>query len=398
MRLSSLLSCALIFVGALCHLTQVDAQGLTERGLAAVAEGGDAEAEFQLGLRYITGKGLKADPKAGLKWLEKAASQGHSKAMLVIGSLYEDGDKETGLTQDFNKAAEWYQKAAAKDLPEAQYQLALLYIQGKGVKAAPEKAAEWFQKAALNGHAPSQSAYAGLLIEGEGVKKNPAKAALWFLKAAKQDNGYAQRKLANLYFVGLGVPVDYKRCAAWYRRAASDPEDPWAKNDLAWFLAACPDVSFHSGKEATNLAKEAVKMIQERTGENRHEVVDTVAAALARSGEYAEAVIWQREALKLLAKDADLTPVGRKELEKEFHTRLDLYTAKKPYTDAKPTTEVEGEPLPNDTVLEDVGRPKLKESTEEENEESNKPRKNVTLRTASEPNDGPHLAQSVCAI
>ncbi len=353
-------------------------RALGEAGLADVAESGDAEAQFQLGLRYYTGKGIKQDAQTGMAWLSKAAAQGHGKAMLVIGSIYEEGDAETGIKQDFAKAVEWYTKAAATDLTEAQFQLALLYLQGKGVKADPAVAGQWLLKAATKGHPPSQSAYAGLLVEGEGVAKNPAKAALWFLRAAKQDHGYAQRKLANLYFSGLGVPLDYARCAAWYRRASLDDEDPWAKNDLAWFLSTCPDSKYHDGKRAAILAKEAMKMIQANSGENRHEVVDTVAASLARSGDFAEAVIWQREALKLLAKDSDLTPEGRKMLEKDFAQRLNLYTAKKPYADSQPKIESVGDPLPNDTILEDVDKPSLRDTKEEQ--PLLKPRKNVTQR------------------
>jgi TPR repeat protein len=352
------------------------AQSIGDTGLAAVAESGDAEAQFQLGLRYFTGKGMKQDTSTGMKWLGKAAAQGHGRAMLVIGSIYEEGDSATGIKQDFAKAAEWYKKSADTDLPEAQFQLGLLYVQGKGVKADPLNGAKWFLKAAAKGHAQSQSAYAGMLAEGDGVDKNPAKAALWFLRAAKQDYAFAQRKLANLYFSGLGVPVDYARCEAWYRRASQNENDPWAKNDLAWFLATCPNQKYHNGKEAATLAKEAMKMIQASSGENRHEVVDTVAASLARSGDFVEAAIWQREALKLLAKDSEITLEGRKMLEKEFRQRLDLYTAKKPYSDTPPSKGSEGDPLPNDSVLEDVNKPSL--APPPEDEPAIKPKKNVT--------------------
>jgi TPR repeat protein len=193
-----------------------------------------------------------------------------------------------------------------------------------------------------------------MLVRGDGASKNPSKAAVWFLKAAKQENGFAQRQLAYLYYTGNGVPVDFARCEAWYRRSASAGRDPWAMNDLAWFLSTCPDEKFHNGREAVEIARTAVKVIEEASGEQRHEMIDTMAAALARCGQFTEALVWQKRCLSLLKEDKVLEEPDRKKLETEFNERLKLYTGKKAYSDKPAKPEKEGEPLPNDTVLEDA--------------------------------------------
>ena len=329
------------------QLGQLDAAG---DSLREQAEKEDAEAQFQLGLRLLTGQAEdKSSHTQGAAWIQKAAKQGHVKAMQVLGSLYEEG---MGVAQDDKLSFEWHEKAAEKGLPEAQMSLALIYDQGKGVAKDESIAAEWAMKAADQGHAPAQALYGLKLVRGDGVPKNTAKAAVWFLRGAKQGSGFAQRQLAYLYYTGNGVPLDYARCEAWYRQAANNEEDVWAQNDLAWFLATCPDDGFHNGSEAVTIAKGAIKTVQGASGDQRHEMVDTMAAALARNEQFGEAVVWQKRCLTLLKEDKDLPEEERKKLEVEFKARLALYTDHKPYSDKETTPDKKAEPLPNDDILD----------------------------------------------
>jgi TPR repeat protein len=324
--------------------------GVLENNLRQQAEAGDPEAQFQLGVRLAIGEGLQKNGAEGVRWLEKAADGGHVKAMHALGALHEEGQ---GVKQDFGKAALWYGKAAEKELPDAQFSLAMLYQNGRGVKKDLVKATELAQQAAAQGFSPAQAFYASKLVNGDGVAKNPAKGALWFLKAAKQDHPYAQRQLAYLYYTGNGVPVDYERCLAWYRRAAKVSGDPWAKNDLAWFLSTCPEKDYHRGEEAAEIAKDAIMTLEMQTGEQRHEIIDTMAAALARNGQFAEAMVWQKRSLKLLEQDQEIGPQDREKLQKEFEDRLKLYQADKAYADKPADPKEEAEPLYNDSILED---------------------------------------------
>ena len=52
------------------------------------AAGGDAAAQLDLGLRYVTGKGIAPDERAALRWIGKAASQGNAAAQFELGSYY----------------------------------------------------------------------------------------------------------------------------------------------------------------------------------------------------------------------------------------------------------------------------------------------------------------------
>jgi TPR repeat protein len=71
-------------------------------------------------------------------------------AMNDLGSLYHNGQ---GVPQDYAKAREWYEKAAAKDFALAMYNLGVLYENGYGVAQDYAKAREWFEKGAAQGNA-----------------------------------------------------------------------------------------------------------------------------------------------------------------------------------------------------------------------------------------------------
>ncbi len=324
-----------------------------ERNLRAFAERGDTDAQFELGLRFLTGEGLKKDDQEGVKWLEKAAEGGHLRAQYVYGSLFEDG---TSVPKDPAKAASWFEKAANGGFPMAQHALAVAYELGQGVSKDSAKAASWFEKAAAQNYPPAMSALAAKLQNGEGIAKNTARAALLFFKASKLDFVPAMSRMAHLYYTGVGVPLDYRRSFGWYQRAARGG-DAWAVNDLAWFLSTCPDESLHNGEQAVLIAKEALKILAENGGEERHEMIDTVAAALARNGEFLEAVLWQKKALSLLAEDKDLDDTERAKLKDEFQSRLNLYEKQSPYTEAPTEGEPDAQPLPQDTILKDEGIP-----------------------------------------
>jgi uncharacterized protein len=65
--------------------------------------------------------------------------------MECLGVRYANG---WGVTQDYGKAREIFQKAADADYSNAMVNLGLLYHTGEGVARDDTKAREWFQKAA----------------------------------------------------------------------------------------------------------------------------------------------------------------------------------------------------------------------------------------------------------
>lgn len=65
------------------------------------AEGGDPRAQFELGLRYSEGEGVKKNAKEAAKWMLRAAQSGLPPAQYRMGVLYERG---LGVPRDMGQA------------------------------------------------------------------------------------------------------------------------------------------------------------------------------------------------------------------------------------------------------------------------------------------------------
>ncbi len=126
---------------------------------------------------------------------------------------------------------------------------------------------------------------------------------------------------AGLGYLYHEVKKEYERAASEYAQALRlDPTIPNAVNNLAWLRATCPEARWRDGKQAVEGARKACEL----TGWKNAYFLDTLAAAYAESGQFDQAVEWQKKALQIpggLPKD---------EMDKAW-ARLDLYHAKKPY-------------------------------------------------------------------
>ncbi len=121
--------------------------------VTASAEGGDAGAQYRLGVIYMKGRGITRDYKKALKWFEKAAGQGHTGAQTRIGDIYAAG---RGVKRDYREAARWYRSAAEHGNPKAQYSLGLMYINGDGVPRDYVISYMWLNLAGAGGFEPAR--------------------------------------------------------------------------------------------------------------------------------------------------------------------------------------------------------------------------------------------------
>ena len=149
--------------------------------------------------------------------IEKKAARRDAEAQFNLGVLYDDGK---GVKQNYAKAAIWYQRAAEQGHAQAQVNLGISYYAGKGVKQNHAEAAIWYQRAAEQGHAQAQYNLGVLYDNGEGVKQNHAEAAIWYQRAAEQGHAQAQYNLGVSYDDGEGVEQNHAEAAIWYQRAA----------------------------------------------------------------------------------------------------------------------------------------------------------------------------------
>jgi hypothetical protein len=125
------------------------------KSLKALAEKGDAKAQYNLGL-------LEKDGREAAKWFRMAAEQGDAWAQYRVGRWYESG---------------------------------MGFVPGTFERFKDEKeAVKWYRQAALQGHLLGQRALAHKYRRGEGVEKDHIKAYKWYLLAAAQTSGVSRER------------------------------------------------------------------------------------------------------------------------------------------------------------------------------------------------------------
>jgi TPR repeat protein len=72
--------------------------------------------------------------------------------------------------KDNADAERWYRRAAEQGRAEAQNNLGLMYIIGRGVPKNDAEAMKWFSRAAAQGYTPAQNNLAELRRQGRGGK------------------------------------------------------------------------------------------------------------------------------------------------------------------------------------------------------------------------------------
>jgi localization factor PodJL len=102
----------------------------------------------------------------------------------------------------------------------AAYEIALRFVEARGVSANLEEAARWFERAASKGLTPAQFRYASMLEKGQGVKKDLTAAQKLYIAAAGKGHAKAIHNLAGLYAEGIDGKPDYANAAQWFRKAA----------------------------------------------------------------------------------------------------------------------------------------------------------------------------------
>ncbi|WP_420402908.1 peptidoglycan-binding protein [Nisaea sp.] len=148
--------------------------------LAQRAEAGDATAQHDLAIAFLTGKDGPKDVARAAELLREAAIQGLASAQYNLAVLYETGQ---GVRKDDVRALLWYHSAAEQGHPNAQYNLGVMYAEGRGIPLNFEEAARWFRAAANQGLARALYNLAIMTDEGLGVAQDKA-AALELYRAA----------------------------------------------------------------------------------------------------------------------------------------------------------------------------------------------------------------------
>ena len=116
------------------------------RLLECAAKQGIVEAQYEVGVAYLEGKGVREDNAHAIEWFRAGAEQGDAQCQARLGMMYAMG---TGVVQNDLAAREWLNKSAAQGFAGSLFLLDVLYpdeINGPRVPAEIVPEVEQFIK------------------------------------------------------------------------------------------------------------------------------------------------------------------------------------------------------------------------------------------------------------
>lgn len=192
--------------------------------LLPLAEKGDPNAQFLLGMLYDAGKGLPQDQAAAASWYKKAALQNHEIAQLYLGVLYYSGQ---GVKKDYQEAIRWFRLPAEKGNDQAQFYLGWMYAEGSGVAKDEAKAVDWLTKAAVQKNTRAMGILSTLLFSRRRDAQDLIDAYTWSHLAAHYDPiqfSTSTRALIEKYCTEEQIKKAKKSIEGWKRKWGLVPE------------------------------------------------------------------------------------------------------------------------------------------------------------------------------
>jgi TPR repeat protein len=196
---------------------------------------GHAGAQWMLGRMYAEGDGVVPDD---LKAFENFRELVHrssteeasdsfenqsnapyvSNALVWLGSYYLEGIPGTAVKPNPQAAVRLFTDAASNyGDPNAQYNLARMYLDGNGVKRDPAQAVRWLNLAAQKNHGPSRALLGHMMFKGDVVKKQPARGLMLMMLArqsAEQSGSPDAQWIIDLHEKALAESSEEERTGA----------------------------------------------------------------------------------------------------------------------------------------------------------------------------------------
>lgn len=216
--------CAALLLGALGGAAHADDYNAGLRALEAgdaartlalwrpLAEAGDIEAQFGLGVMYNDGLGVEQNYTEANYWFLRAAERGHAPSQFNLGNAYKNG---TGLAADAAMAVRWWRKAAEQGFGPAQFNLGSALLEGSGVARDRSAALDWYKRAAAGGH-PQARQY----LDRFGTEASADPAPGGARAAAADRAARAAAAAPSAAAPATGRPTEPAACTPWLHGAS----------------------------------------------------------------------------------------------------------------------------------------------------------------------------------
>lgn len=114
---------------------------------------GSADSTYFMAIQYARGEGVKEDVSKAVELFKKCNY--FEKCQFELGRAYFHG--MYGLTKDLEKSYDMYSQAAMNGHEAAEFQAALMTIDGKGTQKNKEKGLDMLKKSARKGNKESRA-------------------------------------------------------------------------------------------------------------------------------------------------------------------------------------------------------------------------------------------------
>jgi hypothetical protein len=145
-------------------------------------------------------------------FLRQKASLGDAEAQFQLAVIYQNGRL---VPQDQEQARDWLLQAAAQGHVKAMFNLGVTYGDGLGVPVNDAEAFKWYQAAANEGDPRAFFNLGSFYIDGRGTPIDGPKANEHWFEAALRGLSLAQVRLALSFARGDGGKVDHQLAFIW---------------------------------------------------------------------------------------------------------------------------------------------------------------------------------------
>jgi phosphate/sulfate permease len=205
----------------------------------------------RLGEMYRDGLGVPQDDKKAVQLFRNAADKKVAAAQMNLAAMVSEG---RGTPRNQQVAEDLLRKAGTN-----RTTVSFLHSKPKNVGSNSADFAALTRERAEAGFSESQNQLAILYLEGRGVPASDEQAVIWLKRAAEQDNPNAMFNLGRLAETGRGVPKDAAAAARYYSAAADHEGIPlWIKLTCAITMAA--GTAAGGWKIIRTMGKNVVKM------------------------------------------------------------------------------------------------------------------------------------------
>lgn len=175
---------------------------------------GDGFALYSTGWCYANGYGVCKDICEAKRYYRLACEKNIPDAMYNLALLY---DSRMGLDVNDDEAFYLLNLSASRNLSSGQYMLGYYYKHGIAVCKNEGEAFQWFQKAARQNHPQSLVELGKCYENGIECEQNLRKAFKLYLQSAELGCYEAQLIVGKCFKLGRGTPKDEKAGIKWCR-------------------------------------------------------------------------------------------------------------------------------------------------------------------------------------